>query len=116
MDRTVQPIRNYIDGNFGKPTEEMGVWLEDPNTKERIQQQMGSSDADIESALDSAARAYSDGDWPKLDAEERCGLDGRSGGVAVSIAVWCIPPSSCTRVAQHWGLGASSSDAKSLIP
>ena len=73
MDRTVQTIRNYIDGEFSAPTVELGTWLEDPNTREPLQQQMASSDEDIERALAAAHAAYESGEWSSMPVEDRCG-------------------------------------------
>ena len=72
MDRTVQPLRNYIDGKFSSPTVEMGVWLEDPNTREPLQKQMASADDDIERALAAAQAVHETGLWSEMPVEERC--------------------------------------------
>jgi acyl-CoA reductase-like NAD-dependent aldehyde dehydrogenase len=73
MNRTVQPIRNYINGEFSSPSIELGIWLEDPNTREPLQKQMGSSDEDIERALAAAQAVYESGAWSSMPVEERCG-------------------------------------------
>jgi acyl-CoA reductase-like NAD-dependent aldehyde dehydrogenase len=73
MDRSVQPLRNYIDGEFSSPSVEMSVWLEDPNTREPLQRQPASDDEAIEKALSSAQRVHESGIWSEMPIDERCG-------------------------------------------
>lgn len=73
MNRTVQPLRDYIDGEFCAPSVEMGVWLEDPNTGEKLQQQMASDDEAIERAVAAAHGLHESGEWAEMPIEERCG-------------------------------------------
>lgn len=51
----------------------MGVWLEDPNTREKLQQQMATDDANIEKALAAAQRVHESGVWSEMPINERCG-------------------------------------------
>lgn len=72
MNRTVQPLRDYVDGEFSAPAIETGVWLEDPNTREKLQPQMASGDAALERALSAAQRVYESGAWSEMPVDERC--------------------------------------------
>ena len=72
MNRTVAPLRDYIDGEFFAPTVEMSVRLEDPNTRQKLQQQMATDDANVEKALAAAQRVYESGAWSEMPIEERC--------------------------------------------
>ena len=72
MNRTVQPLRDYIDGEFSAPTVEMGVWLEDPNTRQKLQRQMATDDANLEKALAAAQRVHETGAWVDMPIDERC--------------------------------------------
>ncbi len=68
---TVPNLKDYIDGEISTPTENLGVWLENPNTGEQIQQQMASSDAQIEQALATAWHVHTEGSWSDMPIEER---------------------------------------------
>lgn len=64
---------DLIDGELSTPDESLGVWLEDPNTGEPVQEQLATSDAQIERALASAMRVHETGSWARLPLEERAG-------------------------------------------
>ncbi len=71
MNCDVQPLMDYIDGEFASPSVHRGVWLEDPNTGEQLQEQLASDDKAIERALASAEAAYESGGWSDISADER---------------------------------------------
>jgi phenylacetaldehyde dehydrogenase len=62
---------NLIDGMRSRPAGTTGTWLENPNTGERLQQQVNSSDQQIEQALAAAWRVHSEGSWTNLPLPER---------------------------------------------
>jgi phenylacetaldehyde dehydrogenase len=74
--RTVSPLLDYIDGELTPPTVEMGVWLEDPNTRAPLQQQMATDDAGVERALAAAWRVHEEGSWAATSIAERCAMLG----------------------------------------
>ena len=69
-DVSVPPLMNYIDGKFVAPPIDMGVSLENPNTGEKIQQQLASTDEQVEEALAAAWRVHTDGSW-RIYANQR---------------------------------------------
>lgn len=72
MTNTAIPeLKDYVDGNLSQPTEELGTWLENPNTGEKLQQQMASSDEQLEAALAAAWRVHSSETWANMPVEER---------------------------------------------
>mgnify|MGYP000688732907 CR=1 FL=1 len=73
MNQTVQPLQDYINGEFSNPSVHRGIWLENPNTKERLQEQMATDEANIENALASAQNAFESGVWSEIPIDERCG-------------------------------------------
>ncbi len=68
-----KPLQNYINGEFSDPTVNRGIWLEDPNTKERLQEQMGTDETHLEQALSAAQNAFESGVWSEMPVDERCG-------------------------------------------
>jgi phenylacetaldehyde dehydrogenase len=73
MTEEIKPLRNYINGEFSAPTIHRGVWLENPNTRERLQEQMDTDDENIEKALASAQEAFESGIWSEMPIDERSG-------------------------------------------
>jgi len=69
----IPALKNYIDGKMSAPTEEMGIWLENPNTGEKRRQQVSANDEQIEQALTAAWRVHTDGSWSEMPVEERAG-------------------------------------------
>jgi acyl-CoA reductase-like NAD-dependent aldehyde dehydrogenase len=67
----IRPPMDLIDGELCPAEHEMGVWLENPNTGEKLQQQMASSESTVERALAAAWRVHSEGIWENLPIEER---------------------------------------------
>jgi phenylacetaldehyde dehydrogenase len=67
-----KPLQDYINGEFSNPSVHRGIWLENPNTKERLQEQMGTDEAGIEKALASAQSAFENGVWSEISIDERC--------------------------------------------
>ncbi|NWF70495.1 MAG: aldehyde dehydrogenase [Chloroflexi bacterium] len=59
----LNPQLNFIDGQRLSPDSELGGWLCNPNTGERLQPQRASSPAQIERALAAAARVHESGTW-----------------------------------------------------
>jgi phenylacetaldehyde dehydrogenase len=72
LSRAVPPLLDLIDGELRPPTEEMGVWLEDPNTRQRLQRQMATSKENLERALAAAWRVHESGEWAETPIEDRC--------------------------------------------
>ena len=68
---SIPELKDYIDGTLSQPTVELGTWLENPNTGEKLQQQMASSDEQVETALAVAWRVHSSGSWADMPVEER---------------------------------------------
>jgi len=66
-------LQDYIDGEFSTPSEALGVWLENPNTGERAQEQKATSAAQLEKALAAAWRVHESGAWANTSVEERVG-------------------------------------------
>lgn len=74
MSEGVPGLVDLIDGELVKPTVEMGVWLENPNTGEKLQQQMATDDTGVEWALAAAWRVHSEGSWSNRSLDERADL------------------------------------------
>jgi acyl-CoA reductase-like NAD-dependent aldehyde dehydrogenase len=72
MSEIIKPLRDYIDGEFSTPSVELGIWLENPNTGEKIQPQSATDDAGLERALTAANRVHESGEWAEIAIEERC--------------------------------------------
>jgi phenylacetaldehyde dehydrogenase len=72
MNRKAGPLQDYIDGKFYGPAVSRGIWLEDPNTKQPLQEQMATDDANVERALVAAQRAHESRAWADMPLEERC--------------------------------------------
>lgn len=72
MNQTVQPLKDYINGEFCVPTVYRGIWLENPNTREKLQEQMATDDANIEKALAAAQNVHESGVWSEMPIDERC--------------------------------------------
>ena len=68
---TVRPLVDLIDGETSSPSVPKGVFLENPNTKERLQEQMATDAAGIERALAAAHRVHEEGSWSETSVEER---------------------------------------------
>lgn len=71
---TVPGLKDYIDGEISAPGEEIGVWLENPNSGEKIQRQIATGDDNVERALAAAWRVHADGSWENMPLDERAGL------------------------------------------
>ncbi len=72
MIQTVKPLQDYIDGEFSAPSVNRGIWLENPNTREKLQEQMATDDANIEKALAAAQNVHESGSWAEMPSDERC--------------------------------------------
>ena len=72
MNQTVQPLQDYIDGEFSSPSIRREIWLENPNTGEKLQEQMATNDANIEKALQTAQKVHESGSWAEMPIDERC--------------------------------------------
>ena len=83
--------RDYVAGEFVDPAGDLGVWLCDPSTGERIALQAASSPEVVERVLAEADAAHVRGDWAAMPVEERAALleriadalDERAGDVAI---------------------------------
>lgn len=69
--RHLPPLVDLIDGQTAKPDVSLGVWLEDPNTGERLQEQMATGEAQLRRALAAAWRVHQEGSWARLPMDER---------------------------------------------
>lgn len=69
----IPELIDFIDGEFSSPNEALGVWLENPNTGERVQEQKATSDTQLEKALAAAWRVHESGVWANTSVEERVG-------------------------------------------
>ena len=67
-------LLEYIDGEFVRPSLELPIWLENPNTGQRTHPQRASDPAAVERALDAAWRCHESGAWSNLPLDERAGL------------------------------------------
>ncbi|MEM7119348.1 MAG: aldehyde dehydrogenase [Chloroflexota bacterium] len=68
---SLPPLRDYIAGQFSEPSEQLGVWLENPNTGETIAEQRATNDEGIELALQTAWETHQSGEWGEMPIEER---------------------------------------------
>lgn len=67
----LKPLMDYIDGEFIRPEIHRGIWLENPNTGERAQEQLAASDASIGRAIAAADQVHQAGTWANTPIEER---------------------------------------------
>jgi phenylacetaldehyde dehydrogenase len=70
----IPPLMDLIDGQLTPPTTATGVWLENPNTGERLQQQYATPPENVERALAAAWRVHESGAWAGLPMDERAAL------------------------------------------
>ncbi len=56
-------LRNYIDNTTSVPELSHDCWLKDPNIRWDLQEQRGSSPAQVEAALATVQRAHEHGEW-----------------------------------------------------
>lgn len=70
----VPEIMDYIDGEFVRPSIELPIWLENPNTGKRTQTQRASDLTAIDRALTAAWQCHESGTWSGLPLEERARL------------------------------------------
>ena len=68
---TLPLLSDLIDGERAAPTTDLGTWLEDPNTGQRVQPVMATDDAALDRAVAAAQRVHSEGAWAGLPAAER---------------------------------------------
>lgn len=69
----IPKLADYVDGEFSSPTVDLGPWLENPNTGERLQPQTATSANQLERALAAAWRVHQSGQWARMPMEERIG-------------------------------------------
>lgn len=62
---------DYIDGERVEPTVNMGAFVHNPNTGEKIAPQMAASAENIERALQTAQRLHEAGEWANTSPEKR---------------------------------------------
>ncbi|MFM8423775.1 MAG: aldehyde dehydrogenase family protein, partial [Chloroflexota bacterium] len=62
---------DYIDGERVVPTVNMGAFVHNPNTGEKIAPQMATSPENIERALQVAQRLHAAGEWANTSPEKR---------------------------------------------
>ncbi len=67
----IPPLRDYIAGQFSEPSQNLYVWLENPNTGQKIAQQKASDDDAVEMALQTAWECHQSGAWSGKSVEER---------------------------------------------
>ena len=73
MIQSVNPLQDYINGEFSSLSNQRGIWLENPNTGEKLQEQLATDDANIEKALATAHQVHESGTWAEMPIDERCG-------------------------------------------
>ncbi len=66
--------RDYVAGEFLDPEGDLGVWLCDPSTGERIALQAATAPEVVERALAEAEAAHARGTWSDMPVEERAAL------------------------------------------
>jgi len=66
--------RDYVAGEFVDPSGDLGVWLCDPSTGERVALQAASSPEVVERVLAEAEAAHARGEWSAMPVEERAVL------------------------------------------
>ena len=71
MTITIQPIQDYINGQFVAPTVDMGQTVHNANTGEVIAPMMATSAETVTQALDAAAAAHASGVWANTSLDER---------------------------------------------
>jgi len=113
---------DYIAGEFREPAGNLGVWLRDPSTQERISLQAATAPEAVEEAIASADRASSSGAWAGLSAQERAdrldligaALDARVDRIAEAEGV-CTGLVAPIAAAFAGSLGESFRDAAKMI-
>ncbi len=70
----IPPLMDLIDGELTPPAVAAGIWLENPNTGERLQEQYATAPENVERALAAAWRVHESGAWANLPLDERAGL------------------------------------------
>ncbi len=68
---TLPLLSDLVDGERSTPSVELGTWLEDPNTGERVQAQLATDVATLDRAVAAAQRVHENGTWSGLSAQER---------------------------------------------
>lgn len=74
MTTAIPPLQDLIDGELSEPSESLGVWLENPNTGEQLQEQKATASDGIESALEAAWRVHTSGSWRNMPIDDRAEL------------------------------------------
>lgn len=64
-------LMDLVDGERLAPTLELGPWLEDPNTGERVQPMLASDAVTLDRAVAAAQRVHEAGTWSGLSVDER---------------------------------------------
>lgn len=64
-------LMDLVDGERLAPTVELGPWLEDPNTGERVQPMLASDPSTLDRAMAAAQRVHEAGTWSGLSVDER---------------------------------------------
>ncbi|HSG43782.1 MAG TPA: aldehyde dehydrogenase family protein, partial [Anaerolineales bacterium] len=70
---------DYIDGERIAPTLDMGAFVHNPNTGEKIAPQMATSPENIERALQVAQRLHESGEWANTSPEARADILDKAG-------------------------------------
>ena len=71
FDTTVPVVTDLVDGELVETPTNDAMWLEDPNTGERLQRMAVTSDDTLERAIAAADRVHRDGSWSGLPPAER---------------------------------------------
>lgn len=113
---------DYIAGELREPGGDLGVWLCDPSTAERIALQAATDSPAVEEAIAAADRASAEGTWAGLTAQERAdqldligaALDARTDQIAEAEGV-CTGLVAPIAAAFAGSLGESFRDAAKMI-
>jgi betaine-aldehyde dehydrogenase len=72
--RPPKPQLDHVDGSWSEPLTTLAASLDDPNTGEFRQHQLGTAEADVERALVAAHALHTGGDWERAGVEARVAL------------------------------------------
>lgn len=68
------PQNNTIDGNVETPAIDLGEFLTDPDTGEKLQAQLSSSTEQVERAITAATELHRSGVWTRRSVADRVRL------------------------------------------
>ncbi len=71
---SLRPIRDYIDDQVVTPVVKLPATINNPNTRETLQEQRATAVGHLNQALESATRVHKTGGWRRLPVTERVAL------------------------------------------